>query len=56
MGPSLFVELAEDLSKLAPALIQMVRAHQSIRSRRHGPQHRRRQPRRGQSTHTLDHR
>ena len=40
------VELAGGLSKLASPVIQMVRAHQSIRARRHGPQRRRRQPRR----------
>lgn len=39
------VDLAGDLSKLAPPVIQMVRVHQSIRARRHGPHRRRRQPR-----------
>ena len=41
----MWVDLAEGLSKLAPPAIQMVRVHQSIRARRHGPQRRRRQPR-----------
>lgn len=41
----MWVGLAEGLSKLAPPAIQMVRVHQSIRARRHGPQRRRRQPR-----------
>src|SRR5699024_1164114 len=41
----LYVDLAGGLSKLAPPVIQMVRVHQSIRARRHGPQRRRRQPR-----------
>ncbi len=41
---SLVVDLAGGLSKLAPTVSQMVRAHQSIRTRRHGPHHHRRFP------------
>ncbi|MCX2164067.1 hypothetical protein, partial [Corynebacterium auriscanis] len=44
-GEMRLVELTVGMSKLAPAVIQMVRAHRSIRARWHGPQRRRRQPR-----------
>ena len=37
------MDLAEGLSKLAPPVIQMVRAHRSIRARPHTSHHRRRQ-------------
>lgn len=42
----LYVDLAEGLSKLAPPVIQMVRAHQSIRAGRHRTHSRRRHPQR----------
>lgn len=38
------VDLAEGLSKLAPPVIQMLRAHQSIRARKHRTHRRRHQP------------
>lgn len=41
---SLWVDLAEGLSKLAPPVIQMLRAHQSIRARKHRTHRRRHQP------------
>ena len=38
------VELAGGLSKLAPSVIQMARAHESTRARRHTSHHQKRQP------------